>query len=337
MKLFKLLSAVILFLLTATACGNDDSFTVHATVEGLGTQNVRIFYRDGDRVVNQQAMALDGKFSFAGVAKNPVLAEIYTGSRALLGAVVVKNGDNLEVTMKLNEPATISIKGNKVSEELARFNTQHSEIINSRDFAVINAAVAEYVNKNPDNPASYYLMLTLFTPSLDNVLADSLMRSLNPKNLPQRSLVEAFTSTLISPADTLTAIDSLSFYDMTADSIAKLRFPGPKGLLLAMVGADTPGAPRDTVTQYFNRLEKKLGSKVNIIELSLLEDTAASRKAVENIKVAYTRGWMPAGLASPALDHVRPAQIPWFLVADTLGTILYSGATFQEAVDKLPH
>lgn len=332
-----LLWAIILLMLTVTACGSDDTFTVRATVEGLGTQNVRVYYRNGDRVISHPTMALDGKFSFSGVAKNPVLVDIYTSSRTLIGSVVVKNGDNLEVNMKINEPATFVIKGNKISEELTRFNTQNSEIINNRDFAAINKAVAEYVKRNPDNPAAYYVMLTLFTPVLDNELADSLMGFLNPAGAPRHDIVEAFTSTLISPADTLKALSSLRFYNMSVDSITTLTFPGHKGLLLAMIGDETPGAPRDSVTQYFNRLEKRLGSNVNIVEISLLDDTAASHRKVGNVKVSYVRGWMPAGLASPALEQVRPAQIPWFIVTDTLGNVTYSGNIFQDAVEKLPH
>ena len=318
------------------ACGNDDVFTVQANIEGLGTQNVRIIYRDGDRQRSMTAMALDGKFSFTGVSKQYTIVDIFTTNRVLLGSLVAKNGDNIELTMKLNEPASFMAKGNKISEDLSNFLSQNKDIVNGHELKKINAKIAEYIGKNPNNQTSVFLLLTHFSPVLDKLLADSLVKSLKEELLPSRDFIETFSASLISPADTLKYLKGFSFYDLAGDSITRISFPGKKGLLLALLGDKTPGSPRDSVTSYFNNLEKDHSYELNVIEITLLPDTTEARRVVKNFKSKYTRGWVPTGLASPSLENVRPSDIPWFIVSDSTGKVIYSGSIFQDAIDKLP-
>ncbi|MBD5180100.1 MAG: hypothetical protein HDT01_02245 [Bacteroidales bacterium] len=319
-----------------TACGNDDLFTVQANIDGLGTQNVRFIYRNGDREQSGMAMALDGKFSFTGVSKQNTIVDIFTTNRILLGSLVAKNGDNIELTMKLNEPATFSARGNKISEELSNFLSQNKDIVNNLETDKINAAIAEYVSKNRNNPASAFLLFTHFTSNIDKQLADSLVKILNEEHLPARDVVEAFTASLISQADTVKTLTEFSFYNLKGDSLTQVKFPGKKGMILALVGDKTPGSPRDSVTKFFNNLNRDHDFELNVIEISIVPDTAEAKRVVKDLEPKYTRGWVPAGIASPSLENVRPAEIPWFIVSDSTGNVIYTGSTLGNAVEKLP-
>ncbi|MDE6086361.1 MAG: hypothetical protein K2G40_08190, partial [Muribaculaceae bacterium] len=230
-----LLLLTVLVAVSIVSCGNDDVFEVQANIEGLGTQNVRIIYRDGDRMRSTIAMALDGKFSFTGVSKQFTIVDIYTTNRALLGSLVAKNGDNIELTMKLNEPASFNAKGNKISEELSNFLSKNKDLFNNHEVKEINYKIADYVRRNPDNPASAFLLFTQFSTGIDKLLADSLIHSINEERLPSKDFIEAFTASLISPADTIKNISLFSFYNITGDSVTNVSFPGKKGMMLALI------------------------------------------------------------------------------------------------------
>lgn len=317
----------------AVACGSDDSFRVMATVDGLGTQNVRAVYRSGGRVNVVPAVALDGKFQFSGNSAQPVLIDLYTGSRSLIGSLVVSNGETVEVSFKLNEPGYMTAKGDKISEQMARFKTANSEAINNGDDITVNNAVARYVADNLKNPAAAYIVMSMYNPSIDPSTADSLLTAIDPKARPAGDLVSSFRETLALGLDTLPTFSPVRLYT-TGDSMTTIAAAGSRGVLLAFSGV-ADGEPHDSLVSRLNVLHDSLKTRVRVVELSTVADTAAWHGQIDNVKPRYTRCWMPGGVSSPALDRIAVRRLPWYVAADSTGSILYAGPQLNAAAEKL--
>lgn len=330
----KIINLILLALaLCVTACGSDDSFTVLATVDGLGTQNVRAVYRSGGRVNVQPSMALDGKFQFSGSVPQPTLVELYTGSRALIGSLVVCNGETVEVTYKLNEPGVMTAKGSRISEQMARFKTDNAEAFNSGNAEAVNRAVEKYVSDNRDNAASPYIVLAMYDPSLDPVMADSLFSMIDPKVRPAGDLVSSFRESLALGLDTLSVFNPLELYT-TGDSVTTVAPRGGRGVLLAL-SALNDAEPHDSLVKRLNTVHDSLKKRVRVVELSVVGDTGVWNAQIKSIKPRYTRCWEPGGIASPALGRVAVRRLPWYVAADSTGRIVYAGDELGAAVEKL--
>ena len=328
MKIIKLTKLLISALtLCLTACGSDDSFTVLATVDGLGTQNVRAVYRSAGRVNVLPSMALDGKFQFSGNAPQPALIELYTGS------LVVRNGETVEVTYKLNEPGTMSAKGSKISEQIARFRTANAEALNSGNIEAVNKAVEQYVSGNRDNAAAPYIVLTMYDQALDPVMADSLLSMIDPKVRPAGDLVSSYRESLALGLDTLSVFSPLELYT-TGDSVTTVAPRGARGVLLAF-SALNADEPHDSLVRRLNAVHDSLKKRVRVVELSIVGDTGVWNAQIDSIKPRYTRCWEPGGISSPALGRIAVRRLPWYVAADSTGAIVYAGDELAGAVEKL--
>ena len=326
---------IVFVALCLAACGSDDSFTVIAKVDGLGTQNVRAVYRSADRVNVAPAMALDGSFKFSGNAPELVLIDIYTNSRARIGSLVARNGDNIEVSYKLNEPGFMTAKGNKISERMAAFITVNADAINSGDRTAVNSAIEKYAGgSDNDKAAAPYVFLTLYDPSLNPVMADSLLTMFGNDMSRQSDLLQAYRETLAAGRDTLSRMPVLRLFTVPGDSLTTVAADGTRGLLLAISSHDD-SEPYDSVIVRLNAARDSLGKLVRVVELSTLTDTADWSNQLQDLTPRYTRCWMPGGITSPALHGITVPELPWYVAADTTARIVYSGNDFDKALSSL--
>jgi len=329
-KIYAVIFSVVVLM---SSCGGGDSFTVIATVDGLGTQNVRAVYRSEDKVNVVMSMALDGKLQFAGVSEEPVLIDIYTGSRALIGHVIARNGETVEVTYKLNEPGVMTAKGDKMSEQLAEFVVSNADVLNSGNRESVNNAVVNFIDRNRNEAVAQYILMSFFDPSVDTAMADSIISMIIPKSRRSADLLSAFRETLSAGADTLKKFEPVKLYT-DGDSITTVAAHGAKGVLLAVYGV-SDDEPHDSLLKRLNVLHDSLGARVRVVELSVVDDTAEWKAQTGDIKPRYTRCWMPGGVSAPALKNIAIRRIPWYIAADSTGRVLYSGSMLNDAVTKL--
>lgn len=329
----KILSLIIITLsVILTACGTKDYFTVTATVEGLGTQNVKIFYRSGETLVALSSTALDGKFTFTGNAPHLTLVEIYTASRSLIGAFAAKNGDDIKVELKLNEPGFIKIKGDKTAEKMAQFITDHASIINNDSRDSINMAVEGFIRANVDEPASAMLLVTFFDAFENPSMADSLASMLSPKALPTDQFLKSFRSTLHLSSDTLTTLPSLRLFTL-GDSLTTINRQGKRRVLLAITGQEQ--SDRDEMTASLTALADSLKNSIEVVELSLVNDTTEWHSMLGDKKPRYRACWMPGGTGNPVLAPLAIPSMPWYIATDSTSRIVYRGRSLDHAIKTL--
>lgn len=318
--------------LCLAACGSDDSFMVVAKVDGLGTQNVRAVYRSGNRVNVVPAMALDGSFRLTGSAREPVLIDIYTSSRALLGSLVACNGDNIEVSYKLNEPGFMTAKGNDITEGIAAFVTANAEAINSGDREALNRSIEKRAGAKREDAALPYIFLMMYDPVADPAKADSLMTAIGGDVL-QGELGAAYRGTLALECDTLKRFPVLRLFT-AGDSLTTVSAGSSRGVLLAIPGNDD-SVPYDSVLKSLNEAGDSLKKKARVVELATVVDTADWHAMVRDLKPRYTRCWTPGGVSSPALLGIAVPRLPWYVAADSTSQVVYAGNDLSRAVSSL--
>lgn len=216
-------------LLFLFACGGADSFTVIGEVEGLGTQNVHAIYRVNGRYVQVTNAALDGKFTFSGVSSKPTMVDIYSRTNKLLGSVIVMNGETVEVKLKVDQPAYMDVKGDDMSVKYSRFLKENSTAVNSANSPTLNNAIGTYISKNPNDPVSTYILISLFDSKADVALADSLLSLLGDKALADNQLVPSYRESLYTRNDTLPVFEPLRLYT-SGDSVTTVAPKASKGL-----------------------------------------------------------------------------------------------------------
>ncbi|MDE7473514.1 MAG: hypothetical protein K2M68_08025 [Muribaculaceae bacterium] len=330
MVLKKLLYLLFGSLLTLVACGGGDNFTVIGEIEGLGTQNLHVVYRTNGKYNHLITAALDSKFTFMGASDKPVVIDIYTRTNVPVGSLVARNGETVEVKFKLNEPGYMQAKGDGISERLARFRTDNTEALNATDISSVNAAVARYVSRNPKDPASAYILTSFFDSMADPQLADSLASLLDPQAITESGMITAFTSLLSVANDTLPQFNPITLYT-TGDSISTVATGGSKGIFLAIFDNDG-SEPYDSVVSRLNGLQDANKKVLRVVELSVASDTAVWRNQLGAVKPVYTRCWEPGEVASPSLAQFDIRRLPWYVLADSTGTILYSGSVYRDAI-----
>ena len=347
-KILKHIFHVIVAVLVAlagiflTSCGSDGSFRINGEIEGYGTGNLRVVYMYKGTLQNVTATAIDGKFSMSGRATEPVLARLYTGNGRFVGALIADEGETIDARFNLTQPSAVSYDGNKDSERLATFLHDNAEALDNGNHTALNRAIAEYVRANSGQYTSGALMaayfhapgheaeaMELITLLSDDVNAATSLRGLADMLLP-----------LTHPADSSNVARFQVF--LTSDSALTIN-PAKAPLSLIMITkADTRRS--DSVTATIGRLAPiAKGGKLQVIDISADADTAAGRTSLRDMQKADStnyvkqqfvkRGWAPSPYSIYGFEQVPVAAIPWFVVADSAGRVLYLGSALSKAAD----
>ena len=160
-----------------SSCGGGSSFTVKGEVEGLGSEEVEMYYTGaGGAIQHVTARAdADGSFTLHGDAPDTVLIEIFRSSGAPLAQAVATNGQTVKLSMKLDDPRSIEMRGNDAVEAMSAF------LRACAGSPRLNDSVAAFVSRNADNCASMALLLTAFDAEREPERADSLFNLIGPK------------------------------------------------------------------------------------------------------------------------------------------------------------
>lgn len=325
---------LLIFVLAAAmlaACGGGDTFRVIGTVDGLGTQNIRIVYYSDQAVKSATTTVIDGKFNFEGRAAQPVIMELYTNTRSPIGRLVVRNGETVEARFSLGKPTEVSLKGNDTSEELAKFIKENKNILDSGNSGDVNEAITRYVTSHTGNFLSTVLLLTYYDCSLDGVMADSLMSMIDVGMRPA-SLVEGYYALLEHQRATVLSapVVPLSLYSR-ADSMMMVNPMRSAKTLLGFTLSES--GMRDSIVPRLNDLVADCDSLgLQIVEISLDTDTAAWKKSIDDVKTGYDYTWVPGAVAATGIRQLSVPGAPFFIVADSTGAQLYRGESIAAAV-----
>lgn len=322
---------VVLLSLGLWGCGGGETFTLAGTVEGLGTQPVKVVYEADGRLQSATVTAIDGKFRYEGVAREPAMVSLFGINNRLIGRAYAANGETVEGEWSIDSPCKVRLKGNGVSERWGRFLTENADSLCGGDAVAANRIVARYIGSHRDDVLSSILLMTAFDASGDAMQADSLMRLLSPEARPdgltagyRRMLAAAGADALAQRIMPITLTDTAGdalYYNAGRQSVSLLCFTGTT--------ADA------ALTSRMLELRRDWPEKrIGIYEMSLQPDYDAWRGAARRDSATWPQGWLAGGVSHKAIDYLAIPRLPYFIVADSTSRQLYRGTSLDAAISS---
>ena len=304
----RLLFRIILAAATAlivTACGADKEFRVNGRIDGFGTGNLRLVYYNGEGVQSLAATAVDGRFMVTGRLDKEAFIRAYTNNGAVVG------------------------------KRLAKFVEANADIIKSGDTAGLNAIIEKYVGDNKNRAVAGVLLADYYTPEGYETRALEMINSLDrdARNTPPLGGLPAMLLSATVPDDSITLTpvrifgpgDSLSSIDPAAKRMTLLTF------------TDTDSRMTDSVVSSLERIVTANGDSITIADIACDPDTATWKRSLRDIE-RLERGvkgvrhyWTPSPFNLPQLEKMPVRRLPWFILADSTGRIIYRGSSVSLA------
>ncbi len=290
-----------------------------------------------ENVVNLQK----GAGEVLGKTVNPCLVYLFeSGSRTPQAIFYVERGDNISITGKGGDPTGWTVNGNKLTDKLTEWRLANRSIIEAaRRSGVdgtrkLNATVARYVGENMESPVSTLLMLLYFDRRADE------------------ALFRKTWSILKWDATESKWVELVSRSDMLSDVPKEDKMPGRIVLNTIATGCDTIHPGRVPTILYFTkgnvqsydididtlrRLTREFAdsSRRVIADISFEPDSSARWFAArwDSVKNAV-RGWMPLGVSDPQARAMGVERVPYVIVVERGGKVIYRGDDMSDAAEK---
>lgn len=316
-------------------CGcSSDSFYIEGEVEGLGTQNVRIVYVANDAVQNVWVPAMESKFNFSGISREPTVVELYSRDLTRIAHFVMQNGDEISLKGKLSEPYVLTVEGDKLNTRWAEWVASHASEIAKGDSEAVRQAIEKLVKNTPDDPLvpllvgyDYMFSTTDAEPALRLLaqLPDSEMKTLAEAHIGAVSDGSAASPgrggripsfALITNADTLTSF-------VAGRSRASLLYFW---------------LPENATHRADIRLMKRIknrftAAQLQLADISLESDTAVWKRTLrgDSAMTQWPHFWALGGVANPEMRRLGVNGTPVFIAIDSDGRQLYRGSSADEA------
>lgn len=327
----QIIKRLLLSLLTATtltACSGSKEFRLDAASDDIGTQNVTVIYSAGDGYRIESVPAIDGQFSLTGSLSSPTFAEVYTSSGSLLGECIIEGGDHIKARFSALNPENIKIEGNDDAELLAEFLKDNRPLVVGDDIDGLNRAIEDFVRKNPKRFASTVLLTRYFTVEGYEEKAAELL-GLIPDKYRRANFSEGFEQMLNTSlsSDTL-VINEIRAYSR-GDSAIIFSPAGTRINLLMLTDNDT--RPTDSIKDLISALRTGAQAEeaLRVTDLGCDRDTlvwhASLRAIPEDYPAGVDRLWLNAGMATEGVAEASPTTIPYFILTDSTGKLLYRG------------
>lgn len=323
--LFSLLCAMVL-----AACGDSSEFRVAGTINGLGTQNLWIYYYANDAVKCQNTILLDGKFSFVGYAAEPTIVEIYSTDKVLLAMLMVENGQTVDCVLDKAGRYNVEFEGNEVSHQWGKFLAENRDALISGNKALHNSVIEKYVVEHPQNMLSTVLMLTEYDAIDNELMADSLLQMIAPEARP-RHLIGAYQEMLakfcgekaqgaVNPINFFSKGDTIYVFNPKMTSVSVLAF------------SETSTSERDSLVARLREWQSAdREKKLNVVDIAFAPDTVAWKKAIKDDDGKWNQCWALGGVEAKGVDRLAIPRTPYFVVTDSTGAQVFRGSSMARA------
>lgn len=320
----------ILLLSVAVAmwsCGGGDSFRITGEIPGIGTQNLNVvYYADGSYHATRTAV-VDGKFMFDGVSRDWTAVYIFTNARALLGVVIIRNGENVDAKFELNNPGATVLKGTSPSEKLSEWYSQYGTLLNEGDAEAINRSIKDFVVKNPDNMASTVVLTTYYRADENPSQADSLLQSISSK-VRQGNLAEGWADrvSLAMDSSRIYLAEQIQLLD-SRDTLRTLKSREGTLVLYNPGNRERNNSSEQLLRKAVNS-DAKDSLKIEFYEVNTgVGDTLAWKTDIRDKDLPWKRLWHP----------LNSGKIPFeagecILVTDSTGRIIYNGPDIEKGL-----
>lgn len=315
-------------LLLMASCGDEDHFRVKGTVDGHATMNIRVGYYTDGAYRTLLTAARDGQFEFAGSAPDGAVVNLYDHEYRLVGIFYGCNGTDYELGIERSNPFLMTVKadgkGAEISDRFSGFIISAADSLRAHP----NSVIEGYINSNQGDIVSTLLLTNLYNAAGDPLMADSLLESIEPSARPS-ALTGGFTDQLRRIVRAYPPPDTID-YRTTAGSRDTFYFrQSPVTLFVA----DNRHSERDAkITPVLKKLRKRYPSgKLQIMEISLDNDTMEWKRSIAKDTANWVQTWNPGSFGGPLAANLGIDDIPYIVVVDSAGSVLYRGKTLSRA------
>ena len=333
----KLLKLVVFAVVAVCAACTRNEFNMDLELSGVGTADFQVVYYASDArqgfYVETNMVAREGKGTLRGITRFPTL--VYITSRHIHKPLVVYAERGNHISLKGNSPdqSGWEVSGNKINDEWSVWRMANAGALRSGRPDSINAAVASFVREKPDSKVSLLLMLTTFVRQADPKLYRELWKSLD---------IDLRHSDLVAMAG---RPDQTGAYLSQEARIESMVLRG-RGHLDTVITAKVPAT---ILFFWLNDRSKQRAQMFDSIRSLAAEFPDSASRAIVDICMnvdstswiqplrtdslkGVTRSWMPLGTADPAALTIGIGRIPYVVVADRSGEIVYQGDSLVSAM-----
>ncbi len=329
-RIFNIL--IISVLCALTACGGKDKFVLKGTLAGGETQSLRFVYYANGAIQTINGAARDGVFVIEGRSAEPTIVEILSNEGRAIGHIYVQNGDEIECEISRHAPWEIKLKGTDINERWSAFIGAQAASFAKGDTLAINKAVADYAAAHPDDIVSALLLVTAYDASRNPAEAAAVLEELAPEAKPMQ-VIESFATMLASataPADTLAPVR----YYVRRDTLERLDMHAAAYSLLSFMSTERDAPRPDSVIDFLRKTNAQYPRrKLRVLDLSLGADTFVWRRVIRPDSAKWQQAWLPGGITSDGLQNAAISRLPWFVLVDSAGAVIYRGPSCS-AVDS---
>lgn len=308
-------------LLAVFSSCSSDGFKIDGNLSGLDGGEVRIVF-SGDSGIVDEWVALNkkGKFSYKGMALQPILVSILDHHDKVLATVAVKAGDHLKIKGDASKAMGVKVKGNRLNEEWQLFRDEHAAFYTDPNPSRLNAAIEKYVREHPADMLSTVLLVADYSDYSDRDKVDKMLRSIDAAARPA-SLTAALGEKREQHLPRLLSLTLWKFGGAFED----VKLAGRCNVLSLWA------KPQDNRNAYAAKI-KSLSDSIRVIDILAESDTLRWHQTIAGDE--WSHYWAPAGPMEQGIESLKILSLPWFAVTDSTGLVVYSGSSFDEARKK---
>ncbi len=339
MKLLKLMVAALVIM--CAACTRNE-FNINLDLSGVGTADFQVVYYASDSrqgfYVETNMVAREGKGTLRGVTRYPTL--VYITSRHIHDPLVVyaERGNKIELKGDSPDQLAWTVSGNKINDEWSAWRMSNAEALRSGRPDSINAAVARFVREQPESKVSLLLMLTTFVRRADPQLYRELWKGLDNK-LRHSELVQ-LAGRPDQPGPNLSQLSRIESMVLRGrghlDTVITSRVPAT----ILYFWLNDYSKQRQEFIDSLKVLATEFPDSTSrsIVDICMNADSTSWIQPLRNDSLkGVTRTWMPLGTADPAALTIGVGHIPYLVVVDRSGDIIYQGDSLSLALGAFRH
>ena len=336
MKLHLLLP--LLLILVLPGCIKNEMTITFDLAPNVNTPCRIVYYasaKKGGMLKESYAQITNGKGEMKLPQGYPSIMYLFSSSGKNPSAVIyAERGDKIVVTGKESDISGWDIKGNDITDELTAWRLKNKGLIVGNNEDKLNAAVAEYVKKNPDSDAAAVMLYVYFMRRGHENEFVSLAALLGKNVRENKKLMNALAS-----ADLLTGSVEEAKYPPAivltgSEGYADTLQLGNGTTTMLLFAADKKNSDSTVSTDSLKKFIAKRNGKT-VAELYTDSDSLAWRRHIDNDSVSgMKRFWMPLGLADSLSISMGVKRVPYYIILDSKGKEVYRGDNFEVASEK---
>lgn len=270
---------------------------------------------------------------------NPTIVYIFSSGKEPTTFFYAERGDNIEISGPDSDPVFWKFTGNKINEDLSKWREANRQILVNWNVAAnsgineVNVAVSKYVKENPSNPVSTLLLLEYYDRGADEEGFLKCWKSLKGDALDGKWRdVVARADMIADPVEpTLPSQWILKNYRGRYDT---LSFKNTPTFLYFNSSADASYKP--DLAAMREVIEISGDSSTRVVANILFDPDSLSRSQAVHADTLknVVQGWVPLGFSDPVIKSLSIRSVPFVIIIDSNGRIVYRGDKTQDAISK---